>query len=270
MSNGRNKEGEEEQPVEDEEQEEEPTEDEEQEEEPVEDEEEEDDDECEQHPPPKQETPSAMQKPAGSAPTARATSKWKMWGWNAEIKKAWRATGPKPKDEKQFTNDIREPPNAEPEMPMKAFFDGESYDLTDLLVADHWAVLDAEKEDQASKTHATELWGIKHEASGLRLSVRPRKNGQTPLTSLFLGPNQICQIPVEIVPDIDLAVKILSAFAQDERLPNNQHGALGHRIGHSSVSSFVLDRSLTRFSGACGFDVSFCVRIGCGAIVPKS
>jgi hypothetical protein len=146
-------------------------------------------------------------------PSSSSKDTWILWGWSDEFQMAWRATGPKPKDKRQYTKTLREPEGASPETAMTAIFDdGQTYELTDLLVMDWWSKNEALKQ-AAVAASSSELWSLTHTASGLKLSIRPRSD-RKPLISLYLGPNQICQVPAEAFEKQQDAVDLLAATLQ--------------------------------------------------------
>ena len=186
------------------------------------------DEECEEAKEAEEGGDVAAARPSQSAPAAKANiakdvghradraAKWTLWGWNNEmgtIGMAWRATGPKPKDARQFTTNLKEPAGGAAEACMIAVFeDGSEYELTDLLVADYWASKEAQR--LAPAAGSGELWSMHHDASGLKMSIRPRKSRGDQF-SLYLGPNdQICQVLADCCSQDD-AVKILSARSSE-------------------------------------------------------
>lgn len=71
-----------------------------------------------------------------SESNAAMHSKWEVWGWDAEMQRAFRATGSKPGDTTEYSNDIRIPDGAKKTDPVCAFFGETSYPISELTVAD--------------------------------------------------------------------------------------------------------------------------------------
>lgn len=132
-----------------------------------------------------------------------------MWGYDAELLAAWRATGPYKKDEKQVSKDLREPPDASPADAMLVVFpDGRQYELADLTVED-WRLKQQAIGRRKHGTGQPPLWRMLCERGELSVRVRADRH---PLVALFVDGRQRCQVRLDAFASQDEAVKLMSAI----------------------------------------------------------
>ena len=141
-----------------------------------------------------------------------ADPEWPYCGYDQELQVAWRSTEQGPKAKREVSSIIVEPPDATDDMAMQAVFGTIHYELADLLVRD-WRAKKAVDDEVPLKDKKLQLWRKVHDASGLDMVIRTR-NDRQPLVSLFLGTQQVCQVPRGCFETLQHAVDLLAALMQ--------------------------------------------------------
>lgn len=162
-------------------------------------------------PAPKAKAPAkaATKAPCNALATTAATEY--LFGWDTELNRAWRQTGSGKKTFREFTTDLHVKENEK--FVFARWSDGLEKEITQLPV-DLYQMTNQGNLDAAAKGRRGPLWTSTHIASGLAVTITTRNDRQL-LMSIFWGPAQVCQLPVNRFESQDVCLKLLTDIAVD-------------------------------------------------------
>jgi len=158
------------------------------------------------------------------AATDLEAESWPFWGWDVEMRHAWRAKtagGEGRHSCKEISNNIVKPPGAQPHSPMLAAVpDGHRYALSSLTV-EIFDLLAASQEQEAAAKKSSELFfSAEHKTSGLMVTIKLRTDRST-LVVIMHGTQQVCQAPLTAFDSVEAAVGFMKVLIAKKQSQNN-------------------------------------------------